>query len=99
MAFTTAQRAQLNRMSAERRATINDLKHENKTPDQLRARVNILKVADGVVTFSSDSNYTATERQTIADGLRDGDKWLYRIPELLIAGLSVEQRLTALEAS
>ena len=98
MAFTSAQRVQWNRIPAERKATLDATKAERYTVIQLRARVNVLSVKGGVVTYSPENDYTATERQTIADELASGDKWLLRIPEIVAGGLSVKQRLAALEA-
>jgi hypothetical protein len=106
--FTADQLIQLDRLSTDRRDEIFDgatvsartlrvTTYVARTPQQLRARTNIIGIAWGqsiVVNYSPENDYTATERQTIADGLK-GDKWLVRIPELLAAGLSVEQRLTA----
>jgi hypothetical protein len=103
-AFAAAQLVQIDRLPAARRDELLDFNRsvglarlQSRSVDQLKARVNILKVNWGppiVVTYSSENDYTATERQTIADSLKDG-KWLFRIPEILAAGLSIEQRLTA----
>jgi hypothetical protein len=97
MAFTTAQQTQWNRIPTERQATLDATKAERYTAVQLRARANVLSVKGGVVTYSPQNNYTATERQTIADDLASGDKWLIRIPEIVAGGLSIKQRLAALE--
>ena len=64
---------------------------------ELRARVNVIGVSWGkpiVVNYAPENDYTAAEMQTVTDVL-DGGKWLFRIPEILAAGLSVKQRLTA----
>jgi hypothetical protein len=99
MALSSAQTAQLNRITdSARRASLTDAKQEKYTADQLRAKVNILQVASGVVTFSGDNDYTSVEQQTIRDELKEGDKWMLRAPEIVAAGLSIKQRLAALEA-
>jgi hypothetical protein len=98
MALSSAQQVQWNRIPTERKATLDATKAERYTVIQLRARVNVLNVKGGVVTYSPENDYTATERQTIADELASGDRWLLRIPEIVAGGLSVKQRLTALEA-
>jgi hypothetical protein len=102
--FTADQLAQIQRLPAARRdallagrRAVLVARLASRTVDQLRCRVNVLSVHWGsslTVSYAPENDYTATERQTIADGLKDG-KWLMRIPELLAAGLSVEQRLTA----
>ena len=102
--FTADQLAQIQRLPSARldellagRRAILVARLASRTVEQLRCRVNALSVNWGpppTVNYTPENDYTATERQTIADGLKDG-KWLVRIPELLAAGLSVEQRLTA----
>jgi hypothetical protein len=99
MALSSAQTTQLNRITdSARRASLSDAKLEKYTALQLRARVNILKVAGGVVTFSGDNDYTSVQQQTIQDELEEGDKWMLRVSEIVAAGLSIKQRLAALEA-
>ena len=102
---SAAQRVQLDRLTAARRDELLDwdrtaglAKLRSRTADQLKARVNILSVTSGSVNYSPQNDYTSTEQQTIADGLTDGSKWLINVPTILAAGLSVQQRLTALEA-
>jgi hypothetical protein len=102
--FTADQLSQIERLSVirldellERRRAVLVARLASRTVEQLRCRVNILSVHWGsspTVNYAPENDYTATEMQTITDGLKDG-KWLMRIPELLAAGPSVEQRLTA----
>ena len=102
--FTADQLAQIQRLSAARRDELLAQRRSvivgrlaSRTVEQLRCRVNVLSVHWGstpTVNYATENDYTRAEMQTIADGLKDG-KWLMRIPELLAAGLSVEQRLTA----
>ena len=98
MAFTTAQQVQIDRISDARQADMVMAKLEKYSVLQLRARANVISVAGSVVTYSDVNDYTTAERQAIADELKSGDKWLLRIPEIVAAGLSLQQRVTALEA-
>ena len=79
--FTAEQQAQLDRLSARRRAALDDEKLAKRTPDELRTRVNILGVS-GTVTFAPQSDYTDADKALIA-AVRPRTKWLTAIPELL----------------
>jgi hypothetical protein len=98
MAFTSAQQVQIDRISSSRQADMTMAKLEKYSVLQLRARANVISVAGGVVNYDAVNDYTTAERQAIADELKSGDKWLLRIPEIVAAGLSLQQRVTALEA-
>jgi hypothetical protein len=99
MAFTSAQQVQIDRISSSRQADMVMAKLEKYSVLQLRARANVIGVsAGGVVTYDAVNDYTTAERQAIADELLPSDKWLLRIPEIVAAGLSLQQRVTALEA-
>lgn len=97
MAFTRAQQVQIDRLPASRVAVLDMSKLEKFTVAQLRARVNVESVALVTVEYTPENDYTAQEQATIADVLYAGDKWMIRIPEILAEGLSVQQRVTALE--
>jgi len=98
MAFTSAQQVQIDRISDARQADMVMAKLEKYTVLQLRARANVLSVAGSVINYSDVNDYTTAEQQAIADELKSGDKWLLRIPEIVAAGSSLQQRITALEA-
>jgi len=102
--FTSEQIAQIDRFSDSRRDEALGVdasrqrflsRYVAMPSDQLRARVNVLRVSGGEVEYAPENDYTVTEMQTIADVGLDGNKWLFRIPEILAAGPSAEQRLTA----
>ena len=111
MAFTVAQQAQVDRipasyfrpvrpvdMSDSQFESMMNTKLETRTPIQLRARANITGVTwshPPVVNYSSQNDYNASEMEAIGHELRAGDKWGDRVPEIVAAGPSVEQRLTA----
>ena len=97
MAFTSAQQVQINRLPSGRKAEMILAKLEKYSVLQLRALVNITSVAGGVVNYSGQNDYTVAERTTIADELKEGDKWLLRVPVIVAAGLSLSQRIKALE--
>lgn len=115
MAFTAAQKVQVDRLPASYfvKPADSDLtvvayramvraKLEVLTPDHLRARVNITGVSWGqkvVVNFSAENDYTAAQKEAIGQGLRPGDKWAYRAAEIVAAGPSLEQRVGALEGA
>ena len=68
----------------------------------LRTRVNVTGVEWGKasvkVNYSPKSDYTAEQRQAIADTLRQGKgSWNDQITDIITEGKSVQQRLTALE--
>jgi hypothetical protein len=98
MAFTSAQQVQIDRISGARKAEMVLAKLEKYSVIQLRARANVIGVAGGVVNYDGVNDYTTAERQAIADELKAGDKWMLRIPEIVAAGLSLKQRVAALEA-
>ena len=104
MALTTEQKKQIDRLSRKRKAELDMEKLGKYTPEQLRARVNVLGVAGGVVNYAPentqtgiDKGYTAKQQEAIAEGLRPGDKWLLRIAELIAEGPAIRQRVAALE--
>tara|TARA_Y100000310_G_C20531198_1_gene738538 strand:+ start:494 stop:883 length:390 start_codon:yes stop_codon:yes gene_type:complete len=76
-------------------------KMAKRTPDQLRARVNVVGVAWGstpTVTYSTENDYTQAEMEAIQQGLKAGDKWGERVADIVAGGLSLEQRVDALES-
>ena len=79
MAFTTAQQAQIDRATDDREFDTSKL--EKFTPDQLRAKVNILSVGGGV-QWAPECDYTDAERADIEAAL-PRNKWAIAIPELL----------------
>jgi hypothetical protein len=114
MAFTTAQKTQVDRLpvayfSAPTDSTMTDAEYkqmaegklESRTPDQIRARVNITGVSwsrTPVVNFSSENDYTSAQMTAISQDLRAGESWGDRVAEIVAGGLSLEQRVAALEA-
>lgn len=104
--FTTDQLTQIDRTSAERLDELLSNVREKMlarlvrySPTEIRAQINIVGVDFGssgpVVRYHSDSDYSATEQQTITDSFIGG-KWGTEIPRILARGLSIEQRLQAL---
>ena len=100
MALSSAQTTQLNRITDSAfRLSLDDEKLEKYSIDQLRARVNIRSVTHGkTIVWSEDCDYTAAQQTTIQDGFQPGEKAVIRASEILAAGLSIKQRLAALEA-
>ena len=98
MALSTAQRVQTDRLPKGHEHDLKKL--EKLTPEQLRARVNITGVLWGrrvAVTYSKENDYTAAQKEAIAQGLHAGDKWAYKVAEIVSAGPSLEQRVAKLE--
>ena len=89
MAFTTAQKTEIDRMAAERKAEHDLTKLEKRTVLELKARVNILSVSD-TINFAPENNYTAQE-QAYIEAAQPRTKWMIAVPELL-------ERATILEA-
>ncbi len=79
MAFTRAQQKQVGRASPDR--GFDSPKMERFTPDQLRAKVNIIGVSD-VVRWAPECDYTDMEKACIEAAL-PRTKWALRVPELL----------------
>jgi formylmethanofuran dehydrogenase subunit D len=65
--FTSAQQAQLDRMSSSRRAEMNDDVLATLSVDELRARVNVVSVAGTTITYASENNYTSEQQGWIAN--------------------------------
>ena len=80
-AFTVEQQLQIDRLSLKRRTELSDKKLARRTPEQLRARVNILGVSD-TVSFASENDYSAAETALIA-AVHPREKWMLAVPELL----------------
>tara|TARA_R110000787_G_scaffold55629_1_gene128365 strand:+ start:72 stop:383 length:312 start_codon:yes stop_codon:yes gene_type:complete len=81
MAYTTEQQTEIDRMSAERKAELILENLEKRTVLELRSRVNILSVSDGI-NFAPENNYTAQE-QAYIEASQPRTKWMTAIPELL----------------
>lgn len=97
MAFTAAQKKQIDRLPQGHEYDLEKL--EKLNPDQLRARVNVIGVAWGatpVVNYAAENNYSVVEMARIGRGLEAGDKWAYRMAEL-VAGPDIEERVAKLE--
>ena len=98
MAFTTAQQKQVDRLPRGHEFDLAKL--EKLTPDQLRTRVNITGVSWGrpiVVNYSAQNDYTPAQMEAIGQGLKPGDKWAYRVAEIVAGGPSLAQRVAVLE--
>ena len=67
---------------------------------QMRARVNVIGVAWGkdiVVNYAPEDDYTAAQKEAIADGLVQGKGWNGQIADITAAGKSLKQRVKTLE--
>jgi len=76
-------------------------RYASRSPAFLRTRVNIISFRYGrnmSIDWAPECDYTPQEVEAIIDGLKPGDKPMYRIPEILKEGLSVKQRLSVLES-
>lgn len=81
MAFTAAQKKEMDRVSADRKVELTLERLERRTPEQLRARVNILSVGEAVA-FAPESDYSV-EDAALIQAVRPRMKWILAIPELL----------------
>lgn len=111
MAFTAEQRKQVARLPKDYFKAPKDYegpkykemvegKLEKLSPSQLRARVNITGVSWGrdiVVNYSAENDYTDEQKEAIGHGLKAGDKWAYKVAEIVEGGPSIEQRVKTLE--
>ncbi len=113
MALTAAQNTQVKRLplsyfKAPEGSEMTDAEYkamtmaklEHLTPDQLRARVNVTGVSWGhpiVINYSAQNDYISAEQEAIGQGLWPGDKWAYRMAEIVAGGPSLEQRVVVLE--
>ena len=101
MAFTAAQKTQINRlpadyfrnpvesgMTAQQFRSHVSKKLEKYTPDQLRARVNILGVSDKV-NWSAENDYTS-EEQAYIEAAMPRNKWRIAVPLILAEAAALE---------
>lgn len=80
--FTSAQKAEFNRFSSERKGLHSEKKLAKLPVEAIKAKVNIVSVAGGVPTFSDENNYTSEEQGWIeAWGVQS--KWATEIPKRL----------------
>ena len=101
MAFTAAQKTQINRlpadyfrnpvesgMTAQQFRSYVSKKLEKYTPDQLRARVNILSVSDQI-NWSAENDYTS-EEQAYIEAATPRTKWAVEVPLILAEAAALE---------
>jgi hypothetical protein len=81
MALTTAQTVQYDRFSQERKDELTVSKLERFTPDQMRARVNIIGIGDSI-TWSSECDYTDAQKEYV-EAAMPRTKWAIEVPLIL----------------
>jgi hypothetical protein len=81
MAFTVDQQTQFARFSSERKAELTESKFEKLTPDQIRAKVNVLSVSD-VIRWAPECNYTTAEKEYV-EAAMPRNKWAVKVPLIL----------------
>jgi Arc/MetJ family transcription regulator len=88
VALSTAQQAQYDRFSDARKAELSESRMERFTTDQIKARVNITGIGD-VVTWSSECNYTETQKQYVEAAMPRA-KWAIEVPLILAEAAALE---------
>ena len=90
MALTSQQETEYARFSAERKVLWD--KHPTKlerfTPDQLKAKANILGIGEAV-NWSSECNYTDAEKAYI-EAIKPQSRWAIEIPLILAEAAALE---------
>lgn len=102
MGFTEAQQKEIDRLSPDRIGGENGLileKLEKRTPEELRARVNILGQTGTEIIFSPDNNYGPAIKKRIVDSFKKdrNGSWLARVIQIVADGPTIEERLKKLE--
>ena len=91
MALTSQQETEYARFSAERKVVWDThlTKLERFTPDQLKAKANILSVSGATVNWSAECNYTDAEKGYIEAAMPQS-KWAINIPLILAEAAVLE---------
>ena len=95
MALTSQQETEYARFSAERKVVWDThlTKLERFTPDQLKAKANILSVSEGgggaTVNWSAECNYTDAEKEYIEAAIPIS-KWAIEVPLILAEAAVLE---------
>tara|TARA_Y100000310_G_scaffold342218_1_gene444380 strand:- start:56 stop:379 length:324 start_codon:yes stop_codon:yes gene_type:complete len=89
MALTGDQQKQFDRLSPERQAGLTLSKLERFTPDELRAKVNILGVQGETINWAPENDYTASQMGFV-EAACPRSKWTLRIPEIVAEGNALE---------
>ena len=91
MALTSQQETEYARFSAERKVVWDTHldKLEQFTPDQLKAKANILSVSGATVNWATGCNYTDAEKEYIEAAMPQS-KWAFNIPLILAEAAALE---------
>jgi len=91
MALTSQQETEYARFSAERKVVWDThlTKLERFTPDQLKAKANILSISGTTVNWSDECNYTDAEKGYI-EAVAPISKWAFNVPIILAEAAVLE---------
>ena len=84
MALTSQQQTEYDRFNSERKVVWDKhlTKLERFTPDQLKAKANILSISGTTVNWSDECNYTDAEKGYI-EAVAPISKWAINVPLIL----------------
>ena len=91
MALTSQQQTEYARFSSERKVVWDThlTKLERFTPDQLKAKANILSISGTTVNWSAECNYTTAQKEYIEAAIPIS-KWAIEIPLILAEAAALE---------